>query len=220
LRGVGIGGHPLRVEIEPPLPRSVVRQARLVEARRMRAKSPGFSRAGTRLDPEGRRSLTPEALALALGRRARRAHVVDAGCGAGGNAIGFARAGCKVTAIELDRGRLAMARWNARVYAVAERIRFLAGDARELVPELSADLLFVDAPWGGRYDRQRVTLAELPLLQSLLAMRVRFARVWAKVPPSFDVRSLPHARVSAFFGVGEGDARRVKFLLLELAREA
>jgi trimethylguanosine synthase len=220
LRGVGLAGRKLRVEIEPPLPRSAVRQARLAEARRLRAKSPGFSRSGTRLDREARRSLTPEALALALGRRARQAHVIDAGCGAGGNAIGFARAGCRVTAIELDPERLAMARWNARMYAVADRIRFLAGDARELVPKLKADLLFIDAPWGARYDRLRVTLSDLPLLQSLLAERARFVRVWAKVPPSFDPRSIPHAHVSAWFGVGPGDARRIKFLLLELDRDA
>jgi predicted RNA methylase len=218
LRGVGIAGHTLAIEIEPALPRGAVRTARLVEARRLRVGSEGFSRPGTRLDAQARRSLTPEALALALGRRARGAHVLDATCGAGGNAIGFARAGCRVTAVELDPKRLAMARSNARVYRVGDRIRFITGDALEIVPGVAADLLFIDPPWGERYDKRRVALEDLPLLEALLGYRARFERVWAKVPPSFDPASIPGARARAVFGVGEGDARRVKFLLLELRR--
>ncbi|MFI5308607.1 MAG: methyltransferase domain-containing protein, partial [Polyangiales bacterium] len=129
LRGVGLGGARLSIEISPPLPRSAVRAAAVTEARRHRTGSVGFSRKGARLDAEARRSLTPEALALALGRRARRARVLDACCGAGGNAIGFARAGCAVVAVEQDEARLAMAEHNARLYGVASQIRFVAGDA-------------------------------------------------------------------------------------------
>jgi SAM-dependent methyltransferase len=214
LRGVGIGGASLNVEVQPPLPRSAVRRARADEARRYRAGSAGFERAGARIDAEGKRSLTPEALALQLGLEARGAHVLDACCGAGGNAIGFARAGCRVTAIELDPARLELARHNARVYGVADSIRFLVGDARTLIPNLDADLLFVDPPWGERYDKDRVVLADLPLLAALLPARARFARTWLKVPPSFDPACVAGARPHAWFGAGEGDARRVKFLLL------
>ena len=216
LRGVGLAGNALATEITPPLSRANVRAARSAEARRHREGSPGLTRPGARFDAEARRSLTPEALALAIGERARGLSVLDAGCGAGGNAIGFARAGCAVTAIELDGGRLSMARHNAGLYGVADRIRFIAGDADELVPSLNADLLFIDPPWGADYDKRRVELADLPLLSTLVAHRARFARVWVKVPPSFDPKSLPGARPEAFFGVGAGDAQRVKFLLLEL----
>jgi trimethylguanosine synthase len=119
--------------------------------------------------------------------------------------------------VEIDPKRLEMARANARVYRVADRIRFVAGDARRLAGEIAADLLFVDPPWGGRHDLRRVTLGDLPLLRALLVHRARFARMWAKVPPSFDPASIPGARARAVFGVGAGDARRIKFLLLELA---
>jgi SAM-dependent methyltransferase len=220
LRGVGIGGAPLLVEVQPPLPRNIVRRARTDEARRYRDGSPGFTRADARVDPEAKRSLTPEALALELGRNASKAHVLDACCGAGGNAIGFARAGCRVTAIEIDRERLELARHNARLYGVSERIRFLPGDACALVPEVTADLLFIDAPWGERYNKGRVEPADLPLLGALLSHRNRFARTWLKVPPSFDPETVPGARVQAWFGVAHGDARRVKFLLLECERES
>jgi predicted RNA methylase len=216
LRGVGLGGERIAIEITPPLPRSAVRAASANEARRYRAGSSGFTRKGARLDQEARRSLTPESLALALGELAHGASVIDACCGAGGNAIGFARAGCSVTAIDTNTARLHMARHNASLYGVAPRIRFMPGDARELLPELSADLLFIDPPWGERYDKTRVELGDLPLLASLLEQRERFARIWAKVPPSFDPRSVPGALPTAWFGSGEGDARRVKFLLLAL----
>lgn len=215
LRGVGIAGQPLRITVTPTLNRKTLRRAHTDEARRYRQGSPGFSRRAARLDEEGRRSLTPEALALQLGERARGLRVVDACAGAGGNAIGFARAGCAVTAIELDPRRLAMARHNAAVYGVADRIRFLPGDAVALVSDITADLLFIDPPWGARYDKARVGLADLPPCAAILDRAAHIPRRWLKVPPSFDVRTLPDCRPRAVFGVGAGDDRRVKFLLLE-----
>jgi SAM-dependent methyltransferase len=217
LHNVGLGGRAIVVEVEPPLSRPDVRRARTLEARRRRSRSPGFSRRSVQLDDEARWSLTPEPLALELGRRARGARVIDAGCGAGGNAIGFARAGCSVIAIEQDARRLAMARHNAALYGVTDRIEFVAGDARAHVPTLRGELLFIDPPWGRGYDKTRTTLAELPLLEALLPQRERFARVWAKVPPSFEVSSVPRARPEAWFGVGAGDQQRVKFVLLDLS---
>jgi SAM-dependent methyltransferase len=217
LHNVGLAGKRIVVEVEPPLARMDVRRARTAEARRRRSRSPGFTRAGAQLDEEARWSLTPEALALALGERAAGLSVLDAGCGAGGNAIGFARAGCTVTAIESDLDRLRMARHNAGLYGVEHRITFVHGDACELAA-LPADLLFVDPPWGRGYDKNRLALADLPLLVALLAQRARFERIWIKVPPSFDPSDIAGARPEAWFGAATGDAQRVKFVLLELGR--
>ena len=215
LRGVGIGGSLLQVEISPPLHRKDLRKAATDEARRYRDGSTGFSKTATRLDDEGRKSLTPESLALALGERAHGLRVIDACAGAGGNAIGFARAGCTVTAIEIDRDRLAMARHNARLYGVADRIEFILGDARNILPEKNADLLFIDPPWGERYNKERVALDDLSPCQELLDRASHFPQTWIKVPPSFDPATLPGCRVEAIFGTAAGDRRRVKFLLLE-----
>jgi predicted RNA methylase len=228
LRGIGLDGLALVVTIEPPLRRAMVRQARTEDARRRRATSPGFSRPGARFDAEGRWSLTPEALALDLAEAAGGRAVVDAGCGLGGNAIAFARAGSQVCAIEADRERLALARHNARIYAVAERIRFVHADALALVDSLADPdaILFVDPPWGSDWDRQRCALADLPLLAPLLASASRYAAVWAKLPPSFAVTEfaaglaggLAQVRAQAYFGAAEGDFRRIKFVLVEFAR--
>ncbi len=161
-------------------------------------------------------SLTPEALALELGERARGLRVIDACAGAGGNAIGFARAGCEVLAIELDRQRLAMAEHNARLYGVADRIEFVCGDACAIVPQRQADLLFIDPPWGERYDKARVTLDQLPPAAALIESSPHIPKKWLNGPASFDPATLPGCRAEAVFGAARGDERRVKFLLIEL----
>jgi hypothetical protein len=217
LRGVGIGGAMLSLSITPSLPRKDLRKALTEEARRYRKSTKGFTRTSTRVDAEGRYSLTPEVLAYELGKRAQNRRVIDSCAGAGGNAIGFARAGCEVIAIEIDQGRLAMARHNAKIYGVEERIRFIVGDARELIPELKADLLFVDPPWGEKYDKERVTLHDLTPCEEILGRAAHVQEVWIKTPPSFDPKTLSGYQPEAVFGRASGDERRVKFLLLKKA---
>ncbi len=212
LRGVVLGGERVVVTVRPPLKRPAVRAARLEDARRRRDTTPGFDRPGTRLDDEGRWSLTPAALALALGRRAGGVTVFDACCGCGGNAIGFARAGCRVVAVERDGARLDLARHNARVYGVSDRIRFVVGRAEDHALAAGADLWFVDPPWMVE-GVVATSVAALPPLGDLLALP--HPRVWVKVPPAFPPAALGGA-VRAWFGEAEGDQRRVKFLLVDL----
>jgi SAM-dependent methyltransferase len=223
LRNLVLDGQPLACTITPPLARTQVRAGRLAEARRHRSTSIGFARAGTQLDDEGRWSLTPEALALELGHMAARRRVVDAGCSVGGNAIGFARAECEVVAIERSRERVAMARHNAARYGVAARIRFVEGDALALAGQHVAPgtIVFVDPPWGREASERATLLADMPLLVGMLALaRERGAALWAKLPPAFDTRTLPGGQVRAMFGVGQGDARRVKFVLVRIEPDA
>lgn len=216
LRNWGIGGEPLTVDVVPSLKRPLVRQARSEEAIRRRARTPGFLRPATRLDREGQLSLTPEALAMAIAARAPGISVVDATAGAGGNAIAFARHGCRVTAMEPDADRRRLLVHNARVYGVNDRITVVEGRAPADLPE-PAELLFVDVPWGADYDPNRTSIADLPLLETIVAATRHWPRVWAKVPPSFDVTTLP-GRPEAWFGEAPGDRRRVKFLLIDVAR--
>jgi hypothetical protein len=215
LRGLGLDGQPLIVTCTPSLTRSEVRAARLRDARARRDTTPGFTRPSARATGEGRYSLTPEPLALALGRLAGGRSVVDACCGSGGNAIGFARAGSRVIAIERDPARLAEARHNAGVYGVSSQIEFVHGDALQLVPAHEAAILFVDPPWGEQYDKRASTLDDFPLLSALLAARLgSYRELWLKLPASFATASVAGATPSAWFGEAEGDRQRVKFLLL------
>ena len=237
-----MAGRALTVECQPALPRAAVRAARLVDARRRREASPGFLRVGGRLDPEGRASLTPEALALAMSADALGSgvrEVWDLGCGAGGNALGFARQGARVTAVERERSRLEDARHNANLYGVAERVRFVEADATAWLaaqPVEAGTLLFVDPPWGLDWDRHRCVAEAFPLLVAVAALRGPRSLL-AKVPSSFDPSSLgpaslgpaslgpasvgpaslgPAATARAYFGVAPGDAQRVKFVTVLL----
>lgn len=219
LRGVGIDGAPLVVELEPPAKRNAVRAARSEDAKRRRATSVGFAKQGARLDDEGRMSLTPQALAEKVARALPPdAKVIDAGCGAGGNAIAFARAGAAVTAIERDAGRLADARHNARLYGEAERISWHEGDALAYIDaqleSLHDTIVFVDPPWGADWDRTCMRASDFPLLGALIERRRHFGGLWAKLPPSFAAHEHPEAQPQALFGEAAGDRRRIKFVLL------
>lgn len=54
-----------------------------------------------------------------------------------------------VLAIDIDPVRLDLARHNATVYSVADRIDFLQGDFLQLAPRLRGDVVFLSPPWGG-----------------------------------------------------------------------
>jgi predicted RNA methylase len=218
LHNVALGGSPITAEFRPALPRPAVRAARTTDARRRRDTSPGFTRPGVRLDEEGRFSLTPEALALELGRRFAGRLVVDATAGAGGNSIGFARGGCRVVAIEQSAARLADARHNARVYGVEGAIEFLHGDALALAPKRAHEdaILFLDPPWGVDWPRAGLGVADLPLLDAALRAGIDrgYHTLVLKLPPSFRASELDGGRPEAVYGFAPGDTRRVKFLLV------
>lgn len=216
LRKLGLGGNPVVVVVEPALPRSAVRAARGADAARRRETTPGFTSRAARASGESRFSLTPEALAMAMAERAAGRAVVDVCAGAGGNAIAFARAGCRVHALEPDPERRAELRHNVRVYRVERRVSVHPEPLEEVAAELQGDLLFADPPWGGEYDRMRADVADLPLLPVVLGVAPRFRETWLKLPPSFDVASLPDGETEAVFGEAPGDYRRVKFLWVRM----
>jgi hypothetical protein len=215
LRGLTLDGQQIEFYARPRLPRTAVRAARTDDARRRRDTSTGFRHKGARLDEQGRYSLTPEKLALWLGRKADGRSVLDAGCGAGGNAIGFARAGCTVIAVEEHGQRLQDARHNAGLYEVQQHITFTRGDAAGALRTAKAQIAFVDPPWGD-HGRDACGVADFPLLKIALAHRLRFAEVWAKVPPSFDTSTVPGCEATAVFGHAAGDLHRIKFVWLKM----
>ena len=58
--------------------------------------------------------------------------VLEIGCGIGTDTINFARAGAKVTAVDLSPKSLEIARARADVFGLSDRIRFYCANAEEL----------------------------------------------------------------------------------------
>jgi len=112
---------------------------------------------GIRMDEESWYSVTPEKIARHIALKCKCDVVVDAFCGVGGNAIQFALTCARVIAVDIDSEKVAMARNNARVYGVENKIEFIVGDFFKLAPSLKADVVFLSPPWGGpRYAYQEV----------------------------------------------------------------
>ncbi len=55
-----------------------------------------------------------------------------------------------VIAIDIDPIKIALARHNARIYGVEDRIEFIVGDYFKIIPTLTAaNVIFLSPPWGG-----------------------------------------------------------------------
>ncbi|KAG8923357.1 hypothetical protein FRC02_011181 [Tulasnella sp. 418] len=122
---------------------------------------------GCLLDEEGWYSVTPEGIANQIAERCRCETILDAFCGVGGNAIAFAKTCERVIALDTSPTRLALARHNAVIYGVADRIEFILCDyisfarsyreklqrstaaASGSVSKRPIDVVFLSPPWGG-----------------------------------------------------------------------
>ncbi|KAI0692442.1 RNA cap guanine-N2 methyltransferase-domain-containing protein [Cytidiella melzeri] len=118
---------------------------------------------GCLLDEEGWYSVTPELIANQIAERCRCGTILDAFCGVGGNAIAFAQTCERVIAMDTSPTRLALARHNATIYGVQDRIEFIQADylsfARSYLSTSSPgcsqtrqrkiDVVFLSPPWGG-----------------------------------------------------------------------
>jgi ubiquinone/menaquinone biosynthesis C-methylase UbiE len=65
--------------------------------------------------------------------------VLEVGCGIGTDAINFARAGAKLTAVDLSGESLRIAQERAEVMGVADRIRFVQADAERLTSAVAGE---------------------------------------------------------------------------------
>ncbi len=222
LRNLGLNGHALNVECNPPLKRNAVRAARTQDARRRRNTTPGFEHPRARTHPDGRIGLTPERLAQHMAEEASGKLVFDACCGIGGNSIGFARSGCTVYAVEQRPELIQIARENANAFGVRNRITFKVGDTLQHLPK-ETNICFVDPPWGLDWDRIKCELSSFPLAKSLwttFKQTPTWDAFWLKVPSSFVPASLDKpTTTTAIFGEAAGDRQRIKFLLIKVSRK-
>jgi 2-polyprenyl-3-methyl-5-hydroxy-6-metoxy-1,4-benzoquinol methylase len=87
----------------------------------------------------------PHILRFAEFERWRGKRVLEIGCGIGTDTARFARAGAQVAAVDLSTRSIEIARQRMELYGVADRVRFYAGSAEDLVrvvPPETFDLIY------------------------------------------------------------------------------
>ncbi|EEY53306.1 trimethylguanosine synthase [Phytophthora infestans T30-4] len=117
---------------------------------------------GIQLDHESWYSVTPQVIAEHIAKRLACDVVVDPFSGCGGNVIQLAMTCKQVIAIDIDPEKIRMAKHNAAIYGVADKIEFVVGNSIDILPNLKADAVFLSPPWGGvKYSRKRFSLDEM-----------------------------------------------------------
>jgi trimethylguanosine synthase len=166
---------------------------------------------GVQTDEEGLFSVKPEKFALETADILPGRRILDAFCGIGGSAIAFARRGKRVVATDVEPRRLSMARHNARVYGVDQRIDFLHADVFTVLERLEFDALNLDPPWGGpSYNSKAEFLWEdfapdpTPLIEFALARRIPFA---LGLPMNFSQKAIADLPGDVRIIVAQDDAR-------------
>ena len=151
----------------------------------------------TKVDAGGLYTMVAESYALRMAEKARGRKTLDICSGIGSMSIAFARTGQQVIAIEIDENKVAMARHNAQVYGVADRIDTRIADITSagMLQSLPSDIdtVWLDPPWGtgiGEYrTRPAIYLEDLQLagmdLRDLVG-KIACQDVMLRLPPNFD----------------------------------
>lgn len=149
---------------------------------------------GIQIDAEGLHSTLPEIVLKQGLSQIKGQTVIDAFSGVGASSIALALLGKNVQSIEIDQSRHGMAKNNANVYGVSQRITYLHDNIFDALPHLKADAIFLDPPWGWPSRKKMVSYAlnEFPIdIMPLLSIAFsQYSEVVLHVPKIFDERTL------------------------------
>lgn len=154
---------------------------------------------GIQIDREGLYSVKPEAIVRDIASKLQGNYVYDAFCGVGGSAIGFAAKGKRVLTTDIDPNKLRMARHNAEIYGIADKIEFRLASCLDVLQGMEEfDALHFDPPWGSvdywkkdKFLLQDFTPDGNELME--LAIKRNFPIAWV-LPKNFDQTSLSFGR--------------------------
>ncbi|KAE9544668.1 hypothetical protein AGLY_000210 [Aphis glycines] len=155
---------------------------------------------GIQLDEESFYSVCPEVLSEHIAKRCENNIVCDPFCGAGGNIIQLAMICKKVIAVDIDPNKIRMARHNAEIYGVADKIEFIVGDIFKIYPTLKADVVFMSPPWGGPGYTQTKSYTIETMCSNHVGECVMLAKDFAKVEIQQNIINGKLNHLSAFFG--------------------
>lgn len=159
---------------------------------------------GIKLDRESWFSVTPEKVAIYTAMRCKCDVIIDAFCGAGGNSIQFAKTCKRVISIDIDEKKIEMAKHNARIYGVDDRIEFIVGDYFKIGKSIKADVVFLSPPWGGiSYIKNDVYDIEKSLLPVSASELMSFTRTITSNIAIFLPRNTNTRQLALLAGAGK-----------------
>ncbi|KAL5240926.1 hypothetical protein ACI65C_008336 [Semiaphis heraclei] len=144
---------------------------------------------GIMLDEESFYSVCPEILSVFIANQCNNVKVaVDPFCGAGGNIIQLAKLCDKVIAVDIDPKKIELAKHNASIYGVYQKIEFIVGDFFKLENEIRGDVIVTSPPWGGpSYSRQSVIGPSAIALDKILEVGKKIApKMLLHLPKNLD----------------------------------
>ncbi|MET8985266.1 methyltransferase domain-containing protein [Nonomuraea wenchangensis] len=142
--------------------------------------------------PHGLEQSTRKEVAEHRARRLAGARVIDVCCGVGGDLLALARAGCTVTAVDIDPLTVAVARANAEALGLADRVSVVVGNAGAVRPE-DYDALFADPARRTGRGRTFDPLAYSPPWPTVLDLVARARRACVKVAPGIPYSYIPES---------------------------
>lgn len=109
-----------------------------------------------------------------------------------------------VIAIDIDPEKIALAKNNAAVYGVADRIDFRIADVCTTLPTLHADVVFISPPWGGPQYRtqQRSSLHDMHVGERSVVQLFRAARRVSRSIALFLPRNVDRDELEQMAGQG------------------
>jgi trimethylguanosine synthase len=165
---------------------------------------------GIKLDVESWFSVTPEIFAVHIAKRLKGRNVIDGFCGAGGNLIQFALENdtAQVYGNDIDPVKVEMARHNAKIYGVQDKIELLNSDFLQLNGgagedrKIAVDTFFISPPWGGTTYLQekkfKLLRSVTPDITDIIAKSLQSAENLVLLLP----RTTPVIDIVRAFGVG------------------
>jgi SAM-dependent methyltransferase len=128
-------------------------------------------------------------------------HIVDLGCGIGGDSIALA-AEADVTGVEWDPVRLVMAQKNVQVYKHGPRFHPLLADLGELTP-FPTQAAYLDPSRRDKHGRRFFSMSQYqPSMSVAERWLERVEHVAMKISPGVDYRELPDEAEVEFVSVG------------------
>jgi len=125
--------------------------------------------------------------------------ITDGTANNGSDTLNLALQFAKVNSIEFNKCNFEVLENNAKVYNL-ENLSLYNGDSLEIIPDLTQDVIYIDAPWGGRdykYQKNvRLYLGETEISEIYNKFLSKAKLIIFKVPRNYDFNFFLHTKTS------------------------